>query len=80
MDERPPLYRRLLVLLWLPLALALVLPAVLLLGVAYYLRAAVMALTSLARFAGGDKTPPPASTQPPHIFEIGVPAKKKNNS
>jgi hypothetical protein len=78
MDEQPRRYRHLLALLWFPLALLLVIPAVLLLGLSLYVRAVAIALANLIRYVFGVKTPP-AGTQSPHppfLFEIGVLSKK----
>src|SRR5437588_10990642 len=47
MDEQPRHYQHLLALLWLPAALVLVVPVVILLGMSLYVRATVTALASL---------------------------------
>ena len=76
MDEKPRL--------WLsadrgvdPPALLLLIATVILLGLSYYIRAAVMALAGLFRFLLGRKPSPPVSTQPPHVFTAVVPALDK---
>ena len=76
MEERPKRYRYLLALLWLPLALVLVVPAVVLLAVAFYVRAAVAAVASLVRYFLTFKPTSAAATQRPHLLKISVAAKK----
>ena len=78
MEEQPNHHRFWRYLLWLPLALLVVLPAVILLAAFYYVRAAVVALWSLLLFLVGYKRPAPsleAPTQPPHFMD-GLAAKK----
>ena len=76
MEERPKRYRYLLALLWLPLALVLVVPAVVLLAVAFYARAALTAVVSLVRYLLTFKPPSAAATQRPHLLRVNVAAKK----
>jgi hypothetical protein len=65
-------YRKLLALVSLPLAVAIVIPVIVVLGLSYYVRAAVIGLIGIVRHFLGYK--PPAETapvQPPHVFEAG---------
>jgi hypothetical protein len=77
-DEQPRRYRNMLALLWLPLALVILVPAVILLGLSYYVRAVVVVLGGLVRWLLGYRRPPPpaASVQPPHLIETVIAAKK----
>ena len=79
MDENSRHYRNWLALLWLPLALLIMVPVVILLGLSFYVRAAVTSLAMLIRYLLGYKTSIPSGgpMQPPHVFEVPVPAKKK---
>jgi hypothetical protein len=78
MDERTRSFWRWLNLVWLPLALLIMVPVVILLGVSYYLRAVVVGSYGLICYLLGVRPalPPNASTQPPHLFDIPSPAKK----
>ena len=69
MDEKPQRFRRLLALVWLPLALLIVVPVVVLLGLSYYVRAIVLGVFGLVRLLFGykDPIPPAAPMQPPHF-------------
>jgi hypothetical protein len=81
MDEQPRRYRNLLALLWLPLALAIVVPAVVLLGLSFYVRTAAMALAGLIKYLFGYKSRSQGgqTLQPPHKIDAGVPAKEKQD-
>ena len=82
MEEQPNIYRKVRRILWIPLALLLLLPAIVLLAVWYYVRATVSALISLVRYLLGYKTPvaPTESpTQPPHFLD-NIPATRKHAS
>ena len=76
MDEQPRRSRFLPALLWLPLALILVVPAVVLLAIAFYVRAAVSGVASLVRYLWGFKPVTGTSTQRPHLLKISVGVKK----
>jgi hypothetical protein len=77
MDEKPRLWRYLLIVLSLFPALLLLVAAVVLLGLSYYVRAAVVALAGLFRILLGRKQSVPAATQPPHLFPAEVPTLDK---
>jgi hypothetical protein len=77
MAGQRPRYWDLLAFVWLALALLLIVPLVILLGLSYYLRAAALAVASLFRSLLGHKPSlsSPVPTQGPHRFEVGVTAK-----
>jgi hypothetical protein len=76
MDEQPRQY--LLALVWLPVAILMVVPIVILLGVSVYLRAAAIGLFGLARLLLGRKPAIPNAwvTQPPHFLKTTAPVPK----
>jgi hypothetical protein len=77
MDERPKNIWRWFALAWLPLALILLVPVVIVLGVSFYVRAAAVGIYGLIRSLLGFKPAlPVAATQPPHLFEIPAAEKK----
>jgi len=70
MDERPRRLSNLLALLWLPLALAILAPVLVVLALSFYLRAAASGLASLARYLSGRPAPPMPATQRPHFIDV----------
>ena len=79
MDRQRPRYRILLALLWLPLAFAILIPAIILLGLSFYIRAVMAGLAALGRSLLRVKRPSPsAATQAPHLIEIATSVKKTN--
>lgn len=80
MDERGRTWSSLLAIVWLPLAVVLFLPAILLLGLTYYVRALAVAVAGLiASLLGLKSKPAVVSIQPPHFFESKVDAKKSTS-
>jgi hypothetical protein len=78
MEEQRRPYRTLLALVGLPLALVIVVPVVVLLGLSFYLRVAFLALVYCVRYLLGHKAAPAdvTSVQPPHCLELPVHAAK----
>jgi hypothetical protein len=78
MDERSRRFWRWFNLVWLPLALLIMVPVVILLGVSYYVRAVVVGTYGLICYLlrVRPSLPPNTPTQPPHVFDISYPVKK----
>jgi hypothetical protein len=74
MDEQPKRFRQFLVWLWLPPALIVIVPVVVLFAIALYLRAAAIGFAMLLRVALKHKSV--AATQGPHLLRVNVGVKK----
>ena len=81
MDEKPRIWSKLLMVLWVPPALALMLLATLLLGLAVYIRAMAGAVTALFASLLGRKTPSEGtSLQPPHFLDSPLSVRNSNSA
>jgi len=78
MDGQSPRYRHWLSLVVLPLALVIMVPVVVVLGLSFYVRAAVIGLVTLIRYLLDKEMPaaPGDATQPPHLFDVPIATQK----
>jgi hypothetical protein len=62
----------------LALALVIAIPVIIVVGLSYYVRAGAIVLFGLIRRLLGHKLPPQTvPVRPPHLFEAGTPAEKR---